>query len=479
MGYALRPDRRLQREVRRVADERFAGAIEQLDQVIGDTPDPVDLEVIVHDVRKRCKASRGLARLIKPALGDDFRTFDRTVRDAANELSALRDAHAVLGTLDILLAIRPDDGVLQEMRSRQTIVSVGASHGVGTGGDVRLATAQAKLVRARRMSQRWKLPHGSDTLESGIAATYRQGRSALRRVRSNPTEHRLHEWRKTVKYLWYQMQLVQDAAPSVLGPLVDELDALAEALGDHHDLTVLVELLEAGSDSTPSPSEVGHVCELARQRQAVLRDFSVRSGATVYAEPARAFAHRIGRYWNLAVDFGPERSLDASGPAVEPPTRSLIERERKWVVDTPAQSALASSGVEFRQGYLAGDEQRSIRIRDAGEQGCTLTFKAGSGAERTELEWPIERREFDAAWPYTAGRRITKTRHRIPTGDHVIELDVFGGSLDGLILAEVEFRSAEELAAFEPPDWFGRDVTDDGRYTNAALALSGLPTEAD
>jgi len=61
----------------------------------------------------------------------------------------------------------------------------------------------------------------------------------------------------------------------------------------------------------------------------------------------------------------------------------------------------------------------------------------------------------------------------------VIELDVFGGSLDGLIMAEVEFRSAEELAAFEPPDWFGRDVTDDNRYTNAALALSGLPTEAD
>ena len=479
MGYALRPDRRLRREVRRVANERLGGAIEQLDRVIGDTPDPVDLEVVVHDVRKRCKASRGLARLVKPALGDEFRTFDRTVRDAANELSTLRDAHAVLGTLDTLLATRPDDDVLQEVRGRQAAVSVGASHSAGTDGDVRLATARAKLIEAREMSQHWKLPRGFDTLESGIAATYRQGRTALRRVRSDPTDHRLHEWRKTVKYLWYQMQLVHDAAPSVLGPLVDELDALAEALGDDHDLTVLVELLEAGSGSIHRPSDVGHVCELARQRQAVLRDLAVRSGSTIYAEPARAFADRIGRYWQLAVDLGPERSLDESGPAIEPRTRSLVERERKWVIDTPPQPALAGGGVELRQGYLAADERRSIRIRDAGEQGCTLTFKAGSGAERTELEWPIERREFDAAWPSTAGRRITKTRHRIPAGDHVIELDVFGGSLDGLIMAEVEFRSAEELAAFEPPDWFGRDVTDDNRYTNAALALSGLPTEAD
>lgn len=477
MGYELRPDRRLQREVRRVAGERLDGAIEQLEQVMGDAP--VDLEATVHDVRKRCKASRGLARLVKPALGDGFRTFDRMVRDGANELSEIRDAHAVVGTLDTLLAVRPDDEVLQEMRSRRTADSVGAGHGIGTNGDVRLATARAKLITARTMSQRWKLPQGSDTLESGIAATYREGRSALRRVRSNPTDHRLHEWRKAAKYLWYQMQLVHDAAPSVLGPLIDELDRLADTLGDDHDLAVLVDLLQAGSGSTYRPSEVGHVCELARQRQAVLREFAVRSGSTIYAEPERAFARRIARYWHLAIDLGPERDLDAPEPAVEPPTGSLVERERKWVIDTPPRSAFTSGGVEFRQGYLAGDERRSIRIRDAGEQGCTLTFKAGSGAERTELEWPIERREFDAAWPYTVGRRITKTRHRIPTGDHLIELDVFGGSLDGLVLAEVEFGSAEELEAFEAPDWFGRDVTDDGRYTNAALAISGLPTEAD
>ena len=102
--------------------------------------------------------------------------------------------------------------------------------------------------------------------------------------------------------------------------------------------------------------------------------------------------------------------------------------------------------------------------------------RRAAGAERTELEWPIERPEFEAAWPYTDGRRIEKTRHRIPFGDHVIELDVFGGELDGLVIAEVEFASAEAMAAFHPPEWFGRELTDDGRYTNASLALHGLPT---
>ena len=133
--------------------------------------------------------------------------------------------------------------------------------------------------------------------------------------------------------------------------------------------------------------------------------------------------------------------------------------------------------VELRQGYLATDEQRSVRVRDAGPEGCTLTFKAGAGAERTELEWQIDRREFDTAWPHTEGQRIEKSRHRIPYRHHLIELDVFGGDIDGLVMAEVEFDSVTAMEAFEPPAWFGREVTDDGRYTNASLALHGPPTQ--
>ena len=137
--------------------------------------------------------------------------------------------------------------------------------------------------------------------------------------------------------------------------------------------------------------------------------------------------------------------------------------------------------IQLRQGYLAADEHRSIRVRDAGADGCTLTIKAGSGGERTELEWEIEQREFDAAWPHTVGQRVEKTRWRIPYrdagGDHVIELDVFGGELRGLVFAEVEFATHEAFVAFAPPDWFGTEVTNDGRYTNAALAIHGLPAD--
>jgi len=469
----------MQDEIRRVAAERLDGAIERLDQA-NRGPDPgIEFDTLVHEVRKRCKAARGLARLVRPALGDHFGSFDRAVRDAATQLSTLRDAHALLATFDGLLATRPDDEVVRSMRERQVVMSMGATRAAVGADDGRIDAARALLSQARIASQRWTIPRGFDTIEAGINATYRQGRKSLRQVRTDPTDHRLHDWRRAVKYLWYQIRLVHDAAPSVLDPLVDELDRLAEALGDDHDLTVLVELLDRHPDDYGTTDDVAHVRKLARHHQRELRERAVRCGATIYAEPDHAFADRIARYWNLAVDLGPERvtgGLDVhAGPSVAP-ARSLIERERKWMVDRLPDGFDGADMVELRQGYLATGELRSVRVRDAGNEGCTLTIKAGTGAERTELEWPIERREFDAAWTHTEGQRVEKCRHRIPFGEHLIELDVFGGVLDGLMMAEVEFSTSDAMEAFEPPTWFGREVTDDGRYTNASLAIHGLPT---
>jgi CYTH domain-containing protein/CHAD domain-containing protein len=485
VGYVLEPDRPVQDEVHRIAAERLDEAIAHLD-LIGADADHADVETAVHEARKRCKASRGLARLVKPALGDGFRTFDRLVRDAARELSSLRDAHAVLNTLDVLLDEHPDAGALHAVRHRQAAISSDAARTAVGPHDPRISTARTLLVDARAASQAWWIPRGFDAVEAGLAATYRQGRSALRRTHADPTDARVHDWRKAVKYLWYQVQLVHEAAPSVLGPLEGQLDGLADTLGNDHDLAVLVALLDEHPDRYGTSSDVAAVSELARKRQRELRERALRSGATIYAEPDHAFAQRMARYWQLAIDLGPEvpdhaEQTDAQGP----PARSVVERERKFLVDAVPADLDRSTAVALRQGYLAADErspgrstvfsQAAVRVRDAGPEGCTLTVKAGSGAVRTELEWPIEQGEFDAAWPHTEGRRIEKKRHRIPFGDHVIELDVFGGDLDGLVIAEVEFDSGDAMDAFEPPPWFGREVTDDRAYANATLALEGPP----
>jgi CYTH domain-containing protein len=151
-----------------------------------------------------------------------------------------------------------------------------------------------------------------------------------------------------------------------------------------------------------------------------------------------------------------------------------VEIERSWVVaDVPGDDILGP-GAPVRQGYLAQDGGVEARVRIT-TKGAVLTIKAGSGLERTEVEAPIAGEDADALWPFTEGRRIEKVRHRVEVGPFVAEVDVYEGHLDGLCRVEVEFSSREEAASFEPPAWFGREVTGQPGWNNASLAEHGVP----
>jgi adenylate cyclase len=152
----------------------------------------------------------------------------------------------------------------------------------------------------------------------------------------------------------------------------------------------------------------------------------------------------------------------------------MIERERRFLVDRVPDAV--GDGDHIVQGYLM-TEPAAVRVRRR-DGVCTLTIKTGTGLARTEIEREITVDEFDALWDVATDLRIEKRRHLVPLSDgRVAELDLFTGALDGRRIVEVEFESDDAAAAFEPPDWFGREVTDDGRYTNAALARHGWPDE--
>lgn len=154
-----------------------------------------------------------------------------------------------------------------------------------------------------------------------------------------------------------------------------------------------------------------------------------------------------------------------------------IEIERKFVPAEPPDPALLGVGEPLRQGYVAEEGDVSVRVRIA-PTGAMLTVKAGRGVARTEVELPISAHQAEALWPHTAGRRIDKTRFRVPVagGALVAEVDTYAGALEGLCTVEVEFDSLDASGSFSPPAWFGREVTGEASWTNAALARHGRPT---
>ena len=160
--------------------------------------------------------------------------------------------------------------------------------------------------------------------------------------------------------------------------------------------------------------------------------------------------------------------FDASKPETE--------IERKFLVGRLPDAGIPAAPTSIDQGYLTTESgDLEVRLRRKGDR-YYQTIKQGRGLSRVQTEVALSRQQFDAMWPHTEGRRVVKRRHEIPYGPHVIELDVFGGSLEGLVIAEVEFDSVARAREFDPPEWFGEEVTDDARYQNRNLALHGKPT---
>jgi CYTH domain-containing protein len=99
--------------------------------------------------------------------------------------------------------------------------------------------------------------------------------------------------------------------------------------------------------------------------------------------------------------------------------------------------------------------------------------------KRHEMEIELLEKQFVDLWPGTEGRRVEKKRFYIPEGNAIIELDIYLGDLEGLMTAEVEFKTQLEADAFALPSWFDREITQDERYKNKNLALAGLPEKLD
>lgn len=150
------------------------------------------------------------------------------------------------------------------------------------------------------------------------------------------------------------------------------------------------------------------------------------------------------------------------------------ETERKFLVRRDAWDAAPKPpGRRLRQGYLADDPERTVRVRLA-EGAAWLTIKGRAvGLSRPEFEYAIPPDDAREMLDRLAHAELDKTRFRVPVGAHVWDVDVFHGRLDGLVVAEVELERADE--PFERPAWLGDEVSDDARYFNSALARADGP----
>lgn len=143
------------------------------------------------------------------------------------------------------------------------------------------------------------------------------------------------------------------------------------------------------------------------------------------------------------------------------------EIERKFLVVGETWRGLAP-GTVYRQGYLSTVKERTVRVRVAGERGFLTVKGISVGATRREYEYAIPLNDAEEMLDTLCQRPLVeKIRYRIPTDGFVWEVDAFGGVNAGLIVAEIELATEDQV--FPRPVWIGREVTGDPRYFNANL----------
>lgn len=150
-----------------------------------------------------------------------------------------------------------------------------------------------------------------------------------------------------------------------------------------------------------------------------------------------------------------------------------MEIERKYKINNlqdlpPNYRSFPCHAIE--QAYLCTDPVVRVRRED---DSYYLTYKGKGLLAREEYNLPLTRESYGHLLKKADGLILTKVRWLLPVEgrtDLTIELDVFSGCYEGLILAEVEFPTIEDADSFTPPDWFGEDVTFSGLYQNSRLS---------
>ncbi|MGA7271326.1 MAG: CHAD domain-containing protein [Acidimicrobiia bacterium] len=281
-----------------------------------------DVDEAVHEARKALKRLRAILRLVRAEIGDKaYRYENRTLRDAGRLISEVRASAVTVETVTGLAArfegSLPID-VFDDLGERLDERALRIRRRVIHESDA-VDRVIATLERARARFSGWpvgeteKRVYGSAIRNSykaiapGLEQTYGRGRGEMKQALRRPTARNFHLWRKRVKYLRHQVELLYPLWPEVMDANAAALDRLGAILGEEHDLAELLSLLSVNPDLCPDAVDRALFAALAQHRRAELQRAAQILGTRVYAEKPGRFVARIGSYWDatrIPIDVG-------------------------------------------------------------------------------------------------------------------------------------------------------------------------------
>ena len=275
----------------------------QINNIIGHcTGEQEDKHKSVHEIRKSIKRIRAVLRLIRDEIG--YSTYYREnifYRDLGRRLSEVRNFNVLIDSTGLLRTdlsntipgseFDPLIASLEEQRNKlldRLVIQ-----------EEIMKAIPKKLDTAKSRIRDFPVLHDDfSAFAGGLIRIYRQGKRYKDISRQHPTSRNLHDLRKRIKYLWYQMLILYPIFPSMLQAYAEILNQIGENLGNHHDFDVLHRFL----DQNPGLLEerihttLMEACEI---KKTSILSHTWNAIDSIYSEKPMDIAGRFTHYWSI------------------------------------------------------------------------------------------------------------------------------------------------------------------------------------
>jgi len=246
----------------------------------------------VHEVRKATKRVRAVLRMLSDDIESrDYTRLNAEVRDLARDLSEIRSAVVQVELLESLVA--EDDKLTIDTRELHgELVNAADKQRQGLD-DSEVDGLSLRFAAVRSGIDEIEFHDDTSASLSGIRRTYRRGRRSMTRAYAVPTVESFHLWRKQVKYLRHQMEILQSVGIPTIPDLVADLEEIGEGLGGDHDLADLERAANTVAVGTLSSSTRLQLKEVIDTRRSGLELRLKPIAARVYGANPGAFAEQV------------------------------------------------------------------------------------------------------------------------------------------------------------------------------------------
>jgi len=253
----------------------------------------------IHEVRQHLKKNRALLRLVRDT-HDSYDRENKFYRDEARKIAPLRHAEAKIEALDLI------QQQYSERIYKKAFAEIRIQLEEHRDKEVEKALTEKHLLqdiyqnlepKCEKMETFYNGSFSFKTIGSGIKRVYKRGKKAHEKAMDSKSASNLHELKKRITYLQFQLGTINPIWPKVLSAWQEELNELSAYLSSYRDLTMLHEYLQENNKQSDTEDGAYLLGTLIEGHRDQLRKHAILLGTKLYHLSAKDFVGLLEIAW--------------------------------------------------------------------------------------------------------------------------------------------------------------------------------------